>query len=232
MGLDIDVCGLSIKNYKLRELVKYGLDRYRHLLSLTILKPKDVLDIDKSQLKDVDMYDVVCVVEPLRQWFIDMMHFLTGITFEYNDAFMEFVLYTDDGRIVIDKTSCEEIFSVIKKMYCLSNEKSKDEIDVNMAVDEEVKELAKEFADFKKEQVSKGNGDKITLTGIIRAISTSNMGYKWNDVYDMSMYCLIETYNGMQLHDNYRYTMTGLYSGCLDSKSINLKELNYAKDID
>lgn len=235
MGLDINVHGITIKNHKLGTIFKdIGLTRYLQMSNLATRSPKDFLNKEYiSEFKDISMFDIFCMSTDLNGVFIQFLNLFTGYewTFISTEAFVEFHATNENGsRVHISRDNFDEVIEVVKVMYCLSDDanRKKDEIDIDMAVDDEVRELAMEFAEFKKQKNK--NKSNVTITSIISFLASKV--YDWGKVFDMTIYQIIKSYSHFEMYSYWENVMTGIYQGTIDSKSINFDEIHYARETD
>ena len=54
--------------------------------------------------------------------------------------------------------------------------------------------------------------------------------FRWDTVWDAPIGVFMDGLTRMQKRDHYYFTMLGIYSGCVDAKKINKKELDWMSE--
>lgn len=124
---------------------------------------------------------------------------------------------------VINKSNFNSIVEIIKDQNCIKHEEKEEYNPAN--------DMAKKFIErFKK---NKSNAPKpkkeYGLYEIISSISwKTNIG---TDVWDLTIYQLYDAFNRINIIDNYLNISHGIYSGSINPKKINFKEINWFRKI-
>lgn len=226
-GLDIDVGGITIRNYTLRDIFNViKLDNYNRKISLTVLQPddlglKDILD--EQTIKSMSMYDMSCSFIDIREFFLDFLNTFTYHNWYFNDVFNEYVCSLGENkRLIINRKNIDNILETARKMYCVPKRKER------VQTSSEIESILKEFEEFdKKTKYNKKQGG-ITLDSIILAVSTRHHTYNLFNIWDLTVFQLLETYRQLEKDDNWHYTMTGAYAGTIDTKQIDMSKIHWA----
>lgn len=233
-GEDIEYENILIRNYSIGEIFKnIKLDKYNYLITLTILDVEDV--IKDRMIDDIEnLYDLICTNYEFNIWFKEFLSTFTYLDWEFG-KFNDFIANKDGKRIRLTEDKFDDLMSLIKTMYSVNRNKNKvnnDELDPYLAIDEEAKKLAEEFAEFEKENNKNKNKNGITLNGIINGICSKGIGYNLFNIWDLTMYQLMAIYNGIEQLNNYEYIMTSIYSGVYDTKKLKINDIHWCKEID
>lgn len=229
-GLDVNEDGYVYRNYKLKELIAIGMEKWQQLITLTLLELDDLFGenkFTKEELGQITIYEAICFSPLLREWAIDFLNtFLLG-EWEFNELFSEFVCYSFSSPLVVNKQNLETVFENIRQIYCIG--KPKPEYDISKATGSEVLDMLKEFEEIKKKQ----NKEKepITYESIVESISVKHPSYNLMNIWDLTLHQLMRTYYRMEHIDNYNHVLQGIYSGAISSKDIKMKEIHWSKRI-
>lgn len=230
MGLDIEVEGLYIKNYKLKEIFNdIGLENYYKKLQPAILKVKDLnLEdiIGEEQAKDKTMYDAVCMFVDIREMYLKFLNTFTHHKWEFNDVFNEFVVWRkDETPIRLGRNKIDNVFGIVKEMYCLN--KRDDTSDKLTPINDEVAQALKEFQEWEDSLPQKNS--EITLNSIIEGLSVKSE-YSLFNIWDLTVYQLMRTFYKVNDAEHIDNITKAVYAGTVDGKAI--KDLHWAKRSD
>jgi hypothetical protein len=127
------------------------------------------------------------------------------------------VFYTRDKNI-IDRNVFDEIIKVLKVQNHI--QKSKEE-EYNPA-NSKAKEFIEKIKKIKKNAPK--SKDNIDLHSIISGV-TWKSGKNIGEIWGLTIYQLFDAYRRLDIVDNYSNIMYGIYSGSIDLKKINQKEI-------
>lgn len=231
MGEDVEIHGITIRNYKLKEIFDkkiMGLDKYYMNINLCTLLPKDILPreaLAHDELKDITLFKICLFVEQIKDKFIEFLDLFTTDKWMFNPDFCEFVTSYDKNRKVIDESLMHEIFKITQEMYCVVRPKKESDRD---DIDDEMKAMLLEF----EEQKAKAKGGvHITLLSIIEFVSTKHPSLNLINIWEYTMYKLMKTYYRLEHISNYEQTVSAMYSGTISSKDIDLEKMHWANEI-
>lgn len=222
-GLSIVVDDIEIKPLTLREIIKIGYNNYINNLNIYALKVSDLFQEITDDIKDIKVFDIILNVNDIYQ----MFQYSSVIFFNYNtlkaDLESQNIIFDEDK--FLHRNNWDKICKIIKLQNCMVEKNEEEEF--NFANErarkfmEEIKKI-KQNAPKKKEEVN--------LSSIISSVAyKSNIGI--NNILDLTIYQLYDAYYRLNIIDNYDKTMVGIYAGTVDSKKINLKDINWAKII-
>ena len=230
LGLDIDICNITLKNHKLGTIIKdIKLDKYNYLSTLSIIEIKDILKDKFENIKDVTVYKLSFVIPDINKWYIEFLNTFTNYNnWESNDLFGIYMVQGE--RITLNEDDLDLIFKVFKKMYWIERGNKKDTIDPSMAVSEEVRQMAEEFAELEREKNKKKK--HITLNGIIAGVCSTSHNYSFFNVENLTMYQLMTEFYVNDAHEHYNYIMSSAYVGMYDLSKTKVEDLHYCNEID
>lgn len=232
LGMDIDVGEITIKNHNIGKIIKeIKLNKYNYLSTLTIIEPKDILENKvniNDELKNISIFELSFIIPDIQRWFIEFLNTFTNCQWIANDRFQLYMAL--DEKKTINKDDMDLIFKVFRKMYCIDRGKKKDSIDPSMAVDEEARQLAEEFAELERENNKKKKN--ITLNGIIAGVCSTSHSYSFFNVENLTMYQLMTEFYVNDAHEHYNYIMSSAYVGMYDLSKTKVEDLHYCNEID
>lgn len=230
-GSNIAVKDITIINYKAHDIFRViGVTKYLQMTNLMCRTPRDF--IEPKYLKefgDVKLFDIFCMTEEMQDLFKKAMNFFTGYEWDFvgTSAFIEFWATNENNeRVHINRENCEEIFDVIKSMYCLHDNKKESQRD---DIDDRMREILAEFEE-EESKVNTAKGSKITLFSIIAGVATKHNSINLLNIWDYTIYQIIHSFKLLEKISNEDRTMTGIYSGTIDSKKIDLDKIHWAAE--
>jgi hypothetical protein len=236
-GKDVKYQGFLIRNYSLDEIFdeSFGLDKYYFLISFANLEVKDIPKDSKVKIDKI-LYDIIYEKLDLREWFLEILNTFTYLHWQVGTLqFKDFIAYDENKkRYRMTEDKFDGFMNIFKKMYSINRSKleSTVNIDPNLAMDEETRKLAEEFAEFEKENESKNKNGNITLMGIISGVCSKGRGYTFFNIWDLKMYQLMGLYYGIEKDENYGYIMGSIYAGVWDTKKnkLNMEDIHWATE--
>lgn len=222
-GLPIIVDDIEIKPLTLREIIKIGYNNYVNNLNIYALKVSDLFQEITDDIKDIKVFDIILNVSDVYQ----MFQYSSVIFFNYN------ILKTDlesqniifDENKLLHRNNWEEVCKIIKLQNCIVEKNEEDEFN---CANERARKFMEEIKKIKQNAPKKK--EEVNLSSIISSVAyKSNIGM--NNILDLTIYQLYDAYYRLNIIDNYDKTMVGVYAGTIDSKKINLKDINWAKII-
>lgn len=234
MGLDISVCDITIKNYKLGHIVEdIELDRYLRMAHISTLKPKDIVQKEVlKECKDIDMFDIFYSSENICNTFIEFFNFFTGYEWEFvhTSVFVEFHAVNEYGKhVYISRDNFNEVINVIQTMYCTDKQRMKES--ERDDVDDEMIELLREFEE-EEEKIRKAKGATVTILSMISGIANKHPSLNLLNIWDYTVYQLAHTYHRLNRIDNENRVFAAVYAGNIDSKKAELDRIHWANDAD
>lgn len=129
----------------------------------------------------------------------------------YFDELSEESILTEEKFIYIQR--------IVKIAFFIQEEKEPDYEPGN--------ERARKFMEnLKKKKAAAKKKPKQNLHSLISALAWKKIGL--DKVFNLTIYQLYDGYQRLENIDNYHYTLTGIYTGNVDAKKINLPDINWA----
>ena len=231
MGLDISVCGITIKNHTIGKIFKdIGLTKYLQLSSIATRDVKDYISREYlDQFKDISVFDIFCMTQEMNDTFIEFLNLFTEYEwkFVHNNLFTEFYAKNENGKSVhISKENIQEIFETIKMMYCLDSSKKESERE---DIDDRMKEILAELEE-EESKVNESKGTKVTILSIMLGLASKHNSINLLNMWDYTIYQIIKTYHYVEKIDNEDRVVQGIYAGTIDGKKIDLEKLHWATE--
>lgn len=225
---------LKIKPLTLGEIEEMGVSEYLGLINFTTLtKDKIVGRKLKDTFKDFSFFDIIINYDELRKLFL---RFLT--VFVLHDEEEESIRYeqTIDSVVIvyngeigrIDYSNFEKFLEFMRYVYHMKIAQKESERE---DIDDEMADLLREFEEV-EDKISKDKGNEITLASMVEAVCVKHPSLNLYNIWDYNMYQFMKTYYRIEQIDTAKNIFTGIYSGRIESKKIDLKEYHWAKKID
>ena len=226
-GSTIIVDGIKIKPLTLTNIVDdLGFDKYVELLG--------ILGFDKSKFKDeiledeydkLTNYDFFLAHEQLMDALLDFLRtFLNYENIFYNSEYQS-IIFDGEDSVFVNRDNADKIINVFRKMYNIQIEKEPEYNPVNdraRAIIEKIKKKNEIYANLYKEE-------DIDLNSIISGVAWKSTNTNIFNVFDLTIYQLYDAYYRLEIVQNYYNTMTGLYTGNIDGKTVNPKKISWIK---
>lgn len=227
-GSSFFVDQIEIKPFTLGEIVEIGYEKYQQLLNIFVIEVEDILKEIPEELEDITVFDLFLRSgsQELFEGFISAISLFLRIEnkneFSIDDEVNNILIGENK---IINKYNWTKICDIIQMQNCVKRQKEEEYNPANeaaRAIIEKIKENKKN-AQKKKELV--------TLSSMISGISWKSNNINTFNVWDLTIYKLYDGLNRLELIDNYQFTLTGVYSGTVDSKKINFKQINWMKTL-
>lgn len=211
-----------IKNHNLKYIFEtLGFSQYMSLCSVSAYNKNDVPSgFSEDEIHKLNEQMVFNTAIFLKE-------FVLCDNIQYNPQDNEYRIGNNNEFIALNKEDMNEIFSAFREIYSLSGEK------VAFA---DAKPKTKEHEEFlaviRKAQANidrKKNGER-TIDGIIMGVTSKHPSYNLTNIWDLTMWQLMETYTTLHKIDNAYFTKIGIYTGNIDMKKskITNKELDWS----
>lgn len=225
----IHIEGMGVfKLPRLRDLITMGEDRYNSYLS-SLLFSKDALQVESNEFNDYSDFEVLSKIifydETFGGHFLSTLEFFFGEKIDIND---KGELYF--GNINEENIFTEEKWKIAKKLVKIANfMKDAEKEEGYNAGNDKARELIEKIKKKKQVLSEVKKEESINLHSIISAVACRSVGF--DRVGDLTIYQLYDTFYRLGLIDNYHFTFTGVYTGNISGKDINLSEINWASII-
>jgi len=228
----VKIGNLKIKHPKLKDVKKIGESMYSEFIRTFCFQPFDVVESLYKQnidYEEISNYQLFNMFFPFRYYEDENFRDIFCLFFDIDDVLVpleedgvvKYFIITDDKKtVIIEESNFEEIQSVLKMITGFSNrkvEKFKDDLIKEMYIEDliETEELAKN---------SKNNNSVITMADLVGAVILDT-SYTYETVWDMYLYQFHSCTRMILKREDYRNTMTGIYTGNLDPKKVNMEKI-------
>jgi len=221
---------IAVRNPTLREIYKYGEQQYFGLTQTICAAPAD----RKVEIWDAMgvYWDKVDGYELFLSTFRAVQQHDTKILFGDLDIasfqpmpsknLKDFVLVNRDGA-VIDRAVYKLLTDYLRHIHMFKK-------NVVKPYDDYTREIMIEADRDDREDAANKSFRSILKPLVSSAINLPGSQFRWDTVWDAPIGVFMDSIMRMQKRDRYFFTMIGIYSGCVDIKKINKKELEWMSD--
>lgn len=221
---------IEVRNPTLREIYHYGEQQYFGLTQTICATPADrkveIWDAMGVYWDKIDEYELfVSTFKTIQQHDtkilfgdLDIASFQPVISKNMKDL----VLVNRDGA-VIDRAVYKLLTDYLRHIHQFKK-------NVVNPYDDYTRDIMIE-ADREDREDSANKPFKSMLESLVSsAINLPGSQFQWNTVWDVPIGVFMDSIIRMQKRDRYYFTMIGVYSGSVDIKKINKKELEWMSD--
>lgn len=234
-GLPIQIGNISIKPLTLMDIAKLGEYTYNSLLTTLCIDKDDINETFQINEKYDSTFDFLinkllngdvqmqALIYTAFQVFIGNIEI--GLAQENEYFFYMGDLNKPNECLYITKDNFNNIVKIIKKQNCIVD---KSEEEPPIFANKMAEEMWKKCRENEK-KLQKVKPQEINLHSMISGIAWKTIGI--DRVFDLTIYQLYDAYSRLGLIDEYDKTLTGIYSGTIESKKIDMRKINYVKII-
>lgn len=233
-GRNIQFDKIVVKNMTLGEIDDMGMLEYLTAINFASLTKEKVVGRELIKVfEEYSFYQIVVNYPELRANFLNLLKTFTlhddkEHSVRYVDELDVFVVSYNGVNGKITEKNFDDFLECIRTVYNVPvAEKESERTDI----DDEMAELLKEFEEAEA-KVNNEKGVGITITSIIEGVSVKHPSINLINIWDYTMYKLMRTYYRIEQIESSNNIMTGIYSGCIETKKIDLKEYHWAKKLD
>lgn len=225
---------IEVKNLTLGEIDDIGMVEYLSVVNFSTLTKDKLIDRKMAKhFQDYSFFDLVVMFEPLRDMFLKLLGIFTvhdedDLGVAYIEQLNIFIVTNKDHKGKIRNSNFEDFLEFIRTVYCIPKIQKESERE---DIDEEMASLLREFEEAEA-KIANENNTGTSINSVIEAVSTKHPNLNLLDIWNYTMYQLMKTYYRLELLGDVENMMRGVYSGCIDTKKINLKEYHWAKKLD
>ena len=232
-GIPVTVDGIRIKPMLVEQIIDdtvengIGYDKYVGLINILGIDKKNLQNITPEQLEEIKTFDIFLFNAELMESLIEFLKvFLNHNKIEYMADQQLILIDYSDTLACIYRDNYDSIMNVFRKMYCISiNQK---EVEYNPANDK-ARELI-EHIKRRDEELARIKGKTApNLFSIISGVAWKSHNINIFDIFKLTIFQLYDAYYRLEIIDNCTYTMTGIYTGNIEAKSIKQEELTWIK---
>jgi len=220
-GSSFFVDEIEIKPFTIGEIVEIGYGEYLKYLNIFIFEVRDFILELPEEYKEINIFDLL--LNSGQKELLEV--FLNGIDFFIKPKQMD--VNMSNNEIIIDnkkinRNNWDDIRKIIKIQNCVKKNKEEEYNPAN----EEARKIIERIKALKKEHPQK---ELITLSSIISGVAYKSNNINILNIWNLTIYQLYDALDRLSLIDNYQFTLSGIYAGTVDSKNINMKDINWIK---
>ncbi len=216
---------LPIFTPKLNEIIQMRESIYSQYLSALLFDKNSIEIVDSNEIDAFDLFFAVCYQDEFFRNIslsaIEMI-FKNKAQLGSDDAGVFFIFENSGERI--DKSNFYEMQRILKKANYI-----KIDIDKPKAGNSQAQEMIDLIAKNKKEAPKKK--ETMNLHSIMSGLSWKQNGMRLEDILNLTIYQLYNGFFSTENIDNYDHTITGIYTGNVDGKKIDMSKIHWAKII-
>lgn len=222
---------IKIRQPTLDEICTYGEQSYFGLVKTLCSTPADrkveiweSLHIFWDKMDEFELF--ISLVLKLQQVDLSILFpelDFTSFTPVVKGNINEIVLVNRDG-VVFDRSIHSLLTNYLRQIHQFQK-------NTDVGYDDYTKEIMIE--DDKEEQEKWANKpfQSVLYPMISSLTNCPEFKYRFDDVWTLPIGAFMDCVARIQKHKNYSYMMQGIYSGCVDIKKINKKELNWMGEL-
>lgn len=221
---------IIIKQPNIGQIMEYGEKKYYSMVHTITAIPSDMksqladMGFDYEQLEDFQLFQMLAPTlskESTSILFGDID--FTKLKPYRNPQNNLVVLADKETGLVIDVLIYDRIVNYLRSVHGLKKkvEKAKNAMTKRILIEEDRRNLA----------MNKNKPYKSFLTPLVSAVKV-RMGYTKDYVRNMGIYEFTDDIARLQIINNADALLRGMYSGMIDTKKIDKKELNWMKEIE
>lgn len=211
---------IAIKPLTVGEIIESGYSNYLKQLNIFALDVEDIVEDVPEEYKEVTTFDLFIGlgIPELLDAFVD------AIKYFLKPNSIDIIL----NNIVVDEKAINRNnWDEIKNIILMQNNIKKETYN---PANKKAKEIIEKIKKNKKNApVIKQNND---FFSIVSGLAWKSNSINAINIFDLNIYSFYDGLNRLNLIDDYEYTLTGIYTGNVDAKKINLKDLSWFKIID
>lgn len=221
---------ITIKQPSIGQIMQYGEKKYYSMVHTITAIPSDMksqladMGFDYEQLEDFQLFQML--IPTLSQ---ESTSILFGdIDFTklkpYRNPQNDLIVLADrETGLVIDQLIYERIVNYLRSVHGLKKkvERAKNAMTKRILIEEDRRNIA----------LNKNKPYKSFLTPLVSAVKV-RMGYTKEYVRNMGIYEFTDDIARLSIINNADALLRGMYSGMIDTKKIDKKELNWLREIE
>ena len=221
---------ITIYQPSIGQIMEYGEKKYYSMVHTITAIPSDMkyqlhsMGLDYEKLEDFELFTMLAPTLPKESTSILFGDIdFTKLKIYRNPQNDLIVLADKETGLVIDVLIYERIVNYLRSVHGLKKkvEKAKNAMTKRILIDEDRRNI----------EMNKNKPYKSFLTPLVSAVKV-RMGYTKDYVKNMGIYEFTDDIARLQIINNADALLRGMYSGMIDTKKIDKKELNWMKEIE
>lgn len=228
-GQGLTFGSIALKHPTLNEISEYGEQRYFEMIHYLCSIPSDYMveldevGVDYEQVSDFEFFYTMTrniSKEESKILFgdLDFQKFQWGYDKQNSKPVMFYV--EDDKTIVIDEITYKLIVEYIS---CIHNIEKK----IVRAGNSHTKRYLIDKEKRKRKRHKKEQFESILTNEVSALVNSEGFKYNYETIWNLPIYCFIDSLNRINKISNYKALMMGAYSGNVDTGKINFSEVHW-----
>jgi len=213
---------IEIKQLTLNEITDFGYTKYQQMLNVYILELEDIVKEIPEEFNEIKIFDLL-----LNSGIDDLLeNLLSSIYLFFKPNKIDVIsneIILDDKKI--NRDNWDFICEIIKMQNCVKRAEKEEYNPGN----ERARKFIEKLNAMKKD-LPKIKSD-ITLPSMISGVAWKAQNINIKNIWDLTIYQLYDALNRLNLIDDYQFTLTGIFAGTVDGKKIDMKKINWIKNI-
>lgn len=218
---------IEIKPFTIGEIVEIGYEKYQQLMNIFALEVEDILKEIPEELNGITVFELYLQsgLQELFEGFISAISLFLRIENPNNLSINNTFNVVINNKNIINKDNWSDICKIIQMQNCVKKIEKEEYNPANERAKKFIEKLNK-----MKQELPKIKSD-ITLSSMISGVAWKAQNININNIWDLTIYQLYDALNRLNLIDDYQFTFTGIYTGTVDGKKIDMKKINWMKII-
>lgn len=212
----------------LKEIIACGEDNYFKIISMILSTSKDYMvqlddiGIDYEEITDFELFSQILFTSLKEMNTSLVLGDLNLADFELcqNKVNNEIVLYSEKDNVIIDRYVHSIICDKLREIHYIEKDRYK-------AGNKEAKAFMIERARKKQKRASKKPYKPVLRPMIISLVNCQEFKYNYNEALGLNIFQFYSSVKAIQKRINFDQIMSGIYTGAISSKDINMQEINW-----
>ena len=237
-GEDYNYKGIIISMPTIGDILEVGEDRFYKSLSLFLYNSTSIRvflwdncnETDWNKVKDIEVFSIMNHLiqdkEPLKLLFKNLFFDdfqLVPVKREVDDEIYELALYSERQNIWLYEEDYIQIAEYVREM-----------LNIHPKVEKAKGKTAKAWI-LQEDRMNMRNQEEKNVANLLSLVSACvnhpGFKYKLQELKAVGIYQFMDSVKRLQKYENSTAAMKGLYSGFVDSKSLNPELINFMGDI-
>ena len=212
----------------LKEILTYGEDNYFKVISMILSTSKDYMvqlddiGVDYEEITDFELFSQILFTSLKEMNASLVLSNLNLADFELcqNKVNDEIVLYSEKDNVIIDRYVHSIICDKLREIHYIEKDRYK-------AGNKEAKAFMIERARKKQKRASKKPYKPVLRPMIISLVNCQEFKYNYTEALELNIFQFYSSVKAIQKRINFDQIMSGIYTGSISSKDINMQEINW-----
>jgi hypothetical protein len=214
------------------DIADIGQSYYNQIIGSLLFKKENLEQNEEfEKLSEFELFYLYCYqVKDFRELVFNGLKLIFKDEPKMDDSVLGIYFGDIEDSRIIDGNNFEMIQKIVAKANWIKiNEKKEEEF---KPFDERAQAIIDMVMKGRKERSNIKPKESINLHSIIAGLTWKPNGISSKDIMTMTVYQIYMGYFVCQNIDSHYFTLTGIYTGNIDAKNIDMSELNWAKRLE